>query len=87
MHLLEQLKIITESIHKQKPLILNLTNYVTQDFIANSLLAIGAAPIMSESIDELPELTKIANSININIGTLNQDFINKIDCVMNYLAT
>lgn len=82
MSLITQLQNIVYKIQQQKPLVLNLTNYVTQDFIANSLLAIGAAPIMSESIEELPELIKLANGININIGTLNQDFIGKINCII-----
>ena len=43
-------KILKESLKKlreTKPLVLCLTNYVTMDFMANSLLALGAAPIMS----------------------------------------
>lgn len=86
MPLINQLETIIYKIHHQKPLILNLTNYVTQDFIANALLAIGAAPIMSESIEELPELIKLTQAININIGTLNQDFINKINCVTDCMS-
>ena len=62
---------------KTKPLVLNLTNYVTMDFMANSLLAIGAAPIMSRNEDELEELIKISSSININIGTLSSSSIKR----------
>ena len=65
-------------IKAQKPLILNLTNFVTMDFVANCLLAIGAAPIMCTSEDELEELVKISSVIYINIGTLNADFISLI---------
>lgn len=75
--MLEQMKLCVEKIRKLKPLILNLTNYVTMDFVANALLAIGAAPIMSEEKNELEELISISNSININIGTLNDAFIEK----------
>lgn len=59
-----------------KPVVLNLTNSVTQDFMANVLLALGTAPIMSSSIDEVPELVSISGAININIGTLDNQFIN-----------
>jgi len=45
--------------------------------MANSLLAVGAAPIMTESDEELEELISIASSININIGTLNKIFIER----------
>ena len=74
-NLIFNLKEITSKILNQKPLILNLTNLVTMDFMANSLLAIGAAPIMSQEKKEIEELIIISNAININIGTLNKDFI------------
>lgn len=61
----------------KKPLVLNLTNYVTMDFMANVLLALGAAPIMSVCDEEIEELVKISSSININIGTLDNAFINR----------
>lgn len=64
-----------QKLVKIKPVILNLTNSVTQDFMANALLALGVAPIMSSSIDEIPELVSIASAVNINIGTLDNQFI------------
>jgi len=64
-------------IRETKPLVLNITNYVTMDFMANSLLALGAAPIMSEEEHELMELVAIASSVNINIGTLDTGFLQK----------
>lgn len=67
-------KAITD-LRQRKPLVLNLTNYVTMDFMANSLLALGAAPIMTVCDDEFEELTAIAAAININIGTLDETFI------------
>lgn len=80
--MLSQIKHDLKIIKKTKPLVLNLTNYVTMDFIANSILAIGAAPIMSVLQDESEELIKISNAININIGTLNNDFISHSFSVM-----
>ncbi len=70
-----QLKKTVEKIRNDKPLILNLTNSVTQDLMANSLLALGCAPIMSNSADEVMELAKVSGAININIGTLNENFM------------
>jgi len=75
----KELRFTLDKIKKSKPVVLNLTNYVTQDFMANVLLAIGAAPIMSESIEEIPELITLASGININLGTLQQSFIQRID--------
>jgi hydroxyethylthiazole kinase len=62
-------------LRKQKPLVLCLTNFVTMEFVANSLLALGAAPIMSLCEDELEELVTMASTLYINIGTLDNDFI------------
>ena len=53
-----------------KPIVLCLTNYVTMDFMANSLLALGASPIMSCDDSELHELIQICHAVNLNIGTL-----------------
>ena len=36
-------------IEEQHPLIHNITNYVAMNFVANSLLAIGASPIMARA--------------------------------------
>ncbi len=60
-----------------KPLVLCLTNYVTMDFMANSLLALGAAPLMSESEHEIEELVSISHAVYINIGTLNTAFLER----------
>lgn len=62
-------------LRKCKPLILNCTNYVTMDFMANSLLAMGAAPMMSVCPEEIPELVAMASAININLGTLDSAFV------------
>lgn len=80
--MIEQIKEAIINLRKNKPVILNLTNYVTMDFMANSLLALGAAPIMSVCSSELEELVRIATTININIGTLDDAFIeNSINTV------
>lgn len=64
-------------LREKKPLILNITNFVTMDFMANALLALGAAPIMSVLDSELEELLAISSAININIGTLDNHFITR----------
>ena len=62
-------------VRSQKPLILCLTNFVTMEFVANSLLALGAAPIMSICDEEIEELVKVAAALYVNIGTLDYNFI------------
>ncbi|BCA95037.1 hydroxyethylthiazole kinase [Legionella antarctica] len=75
--MIEQIKSSLLILREKRPLVLCLTNYVTMDFMANCLLALGAAPIMSESIDELEELTNISHALYINIGTLNKQFMER----------
>jgi hydroxyethylthiazole kinase len=64
-----------QRIRSTNPLVYNITNSVVQDFTANALLALGASPIMSDSIDETEELVAVSNALNINIGTPNSDSI------------
>ncbi|KTD68848.1 MULTISPECIES: hydroxyethylthiazole kinase [Legionella] len=75
--MLAQIQSTVSLLKKQKPLILCLTNYVTMDFMANSLLAIGAAPLMSESREEIEELVHLSQAIYVNIGTLNDPFMER----------
>lgn len=64
-----------ESVRQIKPLIHNLTNYVTVNDCANILLACGASPIMADDAEEVEEIQSICGGLNINIGTLNQTTI------------
>ncbi len=64
-------------LRQTKPLVLCLTNYVTMDFMANCLLSLGAAPIMTQDTQELDELVSICNTVNLNIGTLDSEFIER----------
>ncbi len=73
--MIKQIETTIADLRKLKPLVLCLTNYVTMDFMANSLLALGAAPLMSVCDAEIEELVKISHAININIGTLDDDSI------------
>jgi hydroxyethylthiazole kinase len=66
---------LVQQIKEQRPLILNLTNLVTMDFIANGLLSLGASPIMTNSNAEIDDLVQISNAVVINLGTLNEEFI------------
>ncbi|WP_454784103.1 hydroxyethylthiazole kinase [Legionella sp. WA2024007413] len=75
--MLEHIQFTLTRLKQQKPLILCLTNYVTMDFMANSLLALGAAPLMSESQVEIEELIDLSQAVYINIGTLNDSFMER----------
>lgn len=69
------LKECLEAVERKKPLIHNITNYVTVNDVANILLACKASPIMADDIEEAAEITSICDGLNINIGTLNQNTI------------
>ncbi len=60
-----------ENVRAKKPLIHNITNYVTVNDCANILLACGGSPIMSDDPRDAEEITAICSALNINIGTLN----------------
>lgn len=61
-----------KKIREVKPLIHNITNYVTVNDVANAILAIGGSPIMADELEEVAQMTSISNALNINIGTLNK---------------
>lgn len=62
---------LLSKIKATKPLIHNITNYVTANDCANILLGVGASPIMADDITEVEEITALCNALVINIGTLN----------------
>lgn len=58
-------------INKRKPLVHCITNTVVTNFTANGLYSIGASPIMADAIEEVEDIVQIADSLLLNIGTLN----------------
>ncbi len=66
---------LLSTIKEKKPLILNITNDVTMDFIANGLLSMGASPIMSQAEQEMADLIQLADAVVINPGTLDERFV------------
>lgn len=67
-----------QAIKKSSPLILNITNYVAMEITANSLLAVGASPVMAHAEEEVGELVKKANSLVLNIGTLDASWVSSM---------
>lgn len=58
------------AIRDQGPLVHNITNSVTPGFIANSLLAVGAAPAMIDIAEEAGLFAGVASGLLINLGTI-----------------
>ncbi len=64
-----------QRLREKKPLVQNITNYVVMNTTANALLALGAASVMAHAIEELEDMLKIADSLVINIGTLDSRWV------------
>lgn len=62
-------------IRERKPLIHHFMNYVVMNDAANVTLAIGASPIMAHAKEEVEELASKANVVYINIGTLDEYWV------------
>jgi hydroxyethylthiazole kinase len=77
--MIKQIKSCDDKIQRSKLLILNLTNYVNLDIVANVLLAVGAAPVMSEEKNELDELISYSSSVSVNIGMLKDAFLERVE--------
>ncbi|XP_022974515.1 hydroxyethylthiazole kinase [Cucurbita maxima] len=58
------------AVRSRSPLIQCITNFVSMDLVANTLLSAGASPAMLHSIEELPDFTPNADALCINVGTL-----------------
>ena len=57
------------------------------DFVANGLLSLGASPIMTHAEQEISDLLKLANSVVINLGTLDDDFIYSVNALASLPAS
>jgi hydroxyethylthiazole kinase len=86
--MLNKLQSTVDELKNKQPLVLCLTNFVTAQFVANSLLAAGAAPLMSNDAREHEELVPLSQAVVVNIGTLDDYFINNsmhaVECCRRY---
>ena len=67
-NVVKQMKTDLRLIEEQQPLIRNIPNYVAINFVANSLLAIGASPIMARAEEEVEEISSKSNALALNLG-------------------
>lgn len=66
-------------IRGSRPLVHNITNYVVMNTTANTLLALGASPIMAHAREEVEELVALAGALVLNIGTLSPPWIEAME--------
>ena len=62
-------------LRERRPLVQNITNFVSMDIVANALLAAGASPAMVHAREELDEFGALIGALVVNIGTLSSDWI------------
>lgn len=71
-----------EALRSTSPLVHNITNYVVMNYTANSLLAVGASPVMAHAIEEVEDMVTIAGALVVNIGTLSENWVNAMKLAM-----
>lgn len=64
-----------QRLRSQCPLVQCITNYVSMDLMANTLLAIGASPAMAHAEEEVEEFVAISSALLVNMGTLSSPWI------------
>ena len=66
---------ILAKVRDRQPLVHHLTNWVTIYDCAQVLKVLGASPVMAHAKEEVAEMTGLASSLVLNIGTLTPDFV------------
>lgn len=57
-------------VRERKPLVHQITNFVTVNDCANATLAIGGSPVMTSSPREVADMVKLADALVLNFGTI-----------------
>ncbi|MDD3057159.1 MAG: hydroxyethylthiazole kinase [Sphaerochaeta sp.] len=63
---------ILQAVREKKPIVHQITNYVTVQDCANMVLALGGSPIMADEMEELFDIVQLSKALVLNIGTLNE---------------
>lgn len=63
------------AVREHSPLVHSITNFVVMNLNANVLLAAGASPVMAHAHEEVQAMAGIAQSLVLNIGTLEPAWI------------
>lgn len=63
------------SVRQNSPLIQCITNFVSMDLMANTLLSAGASPAMIHSLQEISDFTPHVHALCINVGTLTSEWL------------
>ncbi len=66
---------LLEKIRASTPVVHHLTNWVTIYDCANIVKVLGASPVMAHAKEEVAQMSSIASSLVLNIGTLTSEFV------------
>jgi len=70
---LKRVRPVLTAVRERAPLVHCLSAAVSMGIVADGLLAAGARPMMTETLDEAPHMVTLANALLINLGTLSTD--------------
>lgn len=73
-------------LRRQSPLVQCITNFVSMDLVANTLLSAGASPAMIHSPHEIPDFTPNTSALCINVGTLSADWLPPMKMAANLIS-
>lgn len=73
MDIVKKAAALIAEIKKARPIVHQVTNYVTMNDCANVILAIGGSPIMANAAEEVEEVTAKAKALVLNMGTPGRD--------------
>lgn len=74
----EDWRAVMAAMRNHEPLVHCLTPPISTSIVADGLLAAGARPMMTETLDEAPTLNTVADALLVNLGSLNTDRMRSI---------
>ncbi|MCI2424668.1 hydroxyethylthiazole kinase [Candidatus Acetothermia bacterium] len=69
---------LLEKIHRERPLIHHITNFVVMNDTANLTLSLGGLPVMAHAREEVAEMVEMAGALVLNPGTLSPEWIDSM---------
>lgn len=69
---------VFEKVRNSRPLVHHITNWVTIYDCANMTRAFGALPVMAHAKEESGDMSSIASSLVLNIGTLTPELVDSM---------
>jgi len=67
-----ELSKLMDCVREKSPLVHHITNYVTVNDCANICICSGGSPVMTDEVKDVQDMSRIANAVVLNMGTLNQ---------------